>query len=165
MSDLVKLDDWLKATIDAAREFTSTTLDAALVPGEQGADISRDLTGCFVALIGDERSLQIGLASNAAGCQILAQALFASDEPLSDEDVTDALGEIANVIAGGVKKRMATFQLPLAIGLPIVMDGHLRLSERQQMIAADVRLGQVPVRLLIIGDGDHHPNALAHRPA
>ena len=152
MSHAIALDDWLKATVDAASEFAATTLGDSLCVAEPGSKMSRDLTGCFVALVGDEGALQIGLAANPAGCQILAQALFASDEVLSDEDVSDALGEIANIIAGGVKKRMATVQLSLAIGLPIVMDGHLRLAERQQMVTSEVRLGQVPVRLLIVGN-------------
>jgi CheY-specific phosphatase CheX len=146
------LDDWLKATVDAASEFASTTLGDTLQLAEQGSKMSQDLTGCFVALVGDEGALQIGLAANPEGCQILAQALFASDEELPEEDVSDALGEMANIIAGGVKKRMATVQLSLVIGLPIVMDGHLRLAERQQMVTSDVRLGQVPVRLLIVGN-------------
>ena len=150
MSNGVALDDWMSATVDAASEFASTTLDAALETSGATGELSLDLTGCYVALVGEEGSLQIGLASDTSGCQTLAKALFASEEDLPEEDVGDALGEIANIIAGGVKKRMATAREPLAIGLPIVMDGHLRLTERQQIAQVDVKFGLVPARLLIV---------------
>ena len=150
MTAAIALDAWLSATLDAASEFATTTLEAALESVDKGDGLALDLTGCFVALVGEEGSLQVGLASDAVGCQTLAKALFASDEDLPDTDVSDALGEIANIIAGGVKKRMATLQLPLSLGLPIVMEGHLRLTERQQMAQMDVRLGKTPARLLIV---------------
>jgi len=154
MSTRVALDAWLAATVDAATEFASTTLDSTLDSDAAIGNLPMDLTECFVALVGEEGSLQIGLAADAAGCQTLAKALFASEDDLPDEDVSDALGEIANIIAGGVKKRMATTQQPLALGLPIVMEGHLRLTERQQIAQTDVMLGQVPTRLLIVCNKD-----------
>jgi chemotaxis protein CheX len=154
MSAAIALDEWLSATTEAASEFATTTLDAALETADASGVLALDLTGCFVALVGEEGSLQVGLASDAAGCQTLAKALFASDDDLPDTDVSDALGEIANIIAGGVKKRMATVQLPLSLGLPIVMEGHLRITERQQMAQVDVRLGKTPARLLIVCNKD-----------
>jgi chemotaxis protein CheX len=150
MTALIALEAWLNATVEAASEFASTTLDAAFQSADVSSELPPDLTGCFVALVGEEGSFQIGLASDAEGCQTLAKALFASDEDLPDEDISDALGEIANIVAGGVKKRMATAQQPLSLGLPIVMEGHLRLTERQRVAQLDGKLGQVPVRLLIV---------------
>jgi len=154
MNTPIALDAWLAATVEAATEFATTTLDSTLDSQGAATVLPMDLTECFVALVGEEGSLQIGLAADAAGCQTLAKALFASEDDLPDEDVSDALGEIANIIAGGVKKRMATAQLPLALGLPIVMEGHLRLTERQQMAQTDVKLGQVSTRLLIVCNKD-----------
>ncbi len=148
MTTTVTLSDWMKATVDAAAEFSTTTLDASLKTLES-SNLPLDLTGCFVALVGEEGSLQIGLASDSAGCMTLAKALFGSDEDLPENDVGDALGEIANIVAGGVKKRMSG-QVPLALGLPIVMEGHIRLTDRQQIVQLDVSLGDVPTRLLIV---------------
>jgi chemotaxis protein CheX len=152
MSNLPPLSDWLKATVEAAAEFSSTTLGAALEVLDADSRLPLDLTGCFVALVGEEGSLQIGLASDSTGCMTLAKALFASDENLPDEDVGDALGEIANIVAGGVKKRMAIGKVALVLGLPIVMEGHVRLTERQAIAQVDVALGEVATRLLIIAN-------------
>jgi len=149
MTSTHTLGVWLNATIEAAAEFSTTTLDAPLAPLDS-SNLPIDLTGCFVALVGEVGSLQIGLASDSMGCQTLAKALFGSDDDLPDEDVGDALGEIANIVAGGVKKRMASGEISLALGLPIVMEGHIRLTERQQIAQVDVLLGQVQTRLLIV---------------
>jgi len=151
MTSAQPLDGWMNATVEAASEFSTTTLGAPLATLQTSA-LPVDLTGCFVALVGEEGSLQIGLASDAAGCMALAKALFGSDDDLPEEDVGDALGEIANIIAGGVKKRMTSGQVPLALGLPIVMEGHIRLTERQQVAQLDISLGDVPTRLLLISN-------------
>jgi CheY-specific phosphatase CheX len=147
LSDEAKV--WLEATLDAANEFSSTTLGFDLGDPQAIRRLPENLTGCFVALVGEQESLQIGLASDSAGCQTLAQALFAADEPLPDPDVSDALGEIANIIAGGVKKRRVA-KTGMALGLPMVMEGHVRITDRQEIAHLDVALGDVPVRLLVV---------------
>lgn len=150
MTSAITPAHWLAATRAAAEEFAATTFSLTLTPADAGAEMPNDLTGCFVALVGEEGSIQIGLATSGAGCQSLAMTLFASDAELPDEDVYDALGEIANIIAGGVKMRLASARSQLAIGLPIVMEGHLRVTERQLLVTEDFVLGQVPIRLLIL---------------
>src|SRR5512138_2280299 len=107
MNDAVTIHEWLAATVDSAAEFAATTLRGTLGHVESHDAIPAQVTGCFVALVGEDESIQIGIAASAEGCQSLAQALFASDEPLDDADVSDALGEITNIVAGGVKKRVS----------------------------------------------------------
>jgi hypothetical protein len=150
MNTSLRPADWLGATLAAAAEFSETTLGTGLGDPNAIRKLPENLTGCFVALVGQEESLQIGLASDSEGCQILAQALFASDEALSESDVADALGEIANIMAGGVKKRGGATNGGMALGLPIVMEGHVRVSEHQQMTHCDIALGDAPVRLLVV---------------
>ncbi|MBX9245148.1 chemotaxis protein CheX [Actinotalea ferrariae] len=60
------------------------------------------------------------LVSTEAGtAQDLARALLGmgADEAVSDEDLVDALGEVANVVGGNVKALVAD---PHALGLPVV---------------------------------------------
>lgn len=145
---------WLKATVDATAEFCETTLAMEMRAGVDAPKLPANLTGCFVALVGHEEALQVGLASDPAGCQTLARALFAADDELSESDVSDALGEIANILAGGVKKRMSDAHGGMSLGLPIVMEGHLRVTDRQQIAQLDIALGEVPVRLLVVCSRD-----------
>jgi CheY-specific phosphatase CheX len=145
---------WLDATVSAMAEICSTTLAMDIRTGVEAPKLPENLTGCFVALVGQDDSLQVGLASDAAGCQTLARTLFAADDELSDTDVNDALGEIANILAGGVKTRMAATHTGISLGLPIVMEGHLRVTDRQQVVQLDIALGEVPVRLLVVCSRD-----------
>jgi hypothetical protein len=150
MSQHLEIQSWLDATLASAIEFSETTLGMGLSDPDPAQRLPENLTGCFVALVGQDESLQIGLASDTHGCQVLARALFASDEELSESDVTDALGEIANIMAGGVKKRRSENNSNMVLGLPIIMEGHVRISDHQRMAHLDVALGEVPVRLLVV---------------
>lgn len=141
---------WLEATADSMAEICSTTLAMEMRRDADVPKLPENLTGCFVALVGEEQSLQVGLASNAEGCKILAQALFGDENELSESDVNDALGEIANILAGGVKLRMASTHGGLSLGLPIVLEGHIRVSERQQIGQLDIAMNEVPARLLVV---------------
>jgi hypothetical protein len=38
----------------------------------------------------------------------------------------------------------------MSLGLPIVMEGHLRVTDRQHIAQLDIALGEVPVRLLVV---------------
>lgn len=148
------ISSWLEATVSAAAELCQTTLGTELVVAEHGVPLETGMTGCFVSIFDDVGSVEVGMASDPAGCQSLAQALFASDEPLSDADVTDALGEIANMLAGGVKKRMQVNDTPMQLGLPIVMDGRIRPTDRQNLLCSNVQLGDVIAQLVIVSGKD-----------
>lgn len=155
MKQSEEISAWLTAVMDAAAEFTETTLGLELGDPSKVRKLPENLTGCFVALVGQEERLQIGLASDPEGCQTLARTLFAADEELPDSDVTDALGEIANIMAGGVKKRRGEINTGMTLGLPIVMEGHVRIADRQEVAHVDTAVGDVPVRLLVICNRDH----------
>jgi CheY-specific phosphatase CheX len=148
------IDSWLEATVSAAAEFCQTVLGTEMTLVEALAPSELPVTGCFVSIIDATGSAQVGMASDEAGCQALAQALFATEETLSEADVTDALGEIANVLAGGVKKRLQEGQSPMTLGLPMVMEGRIRPTDRQILVCANVQLGGVMARLVIVSAKD-----------
>jgi CheY-specific phosphatase CheX len=148
------INSWLEATVSAAAELCQTTLGTELVIAEHGVPLGAEVMGCFVSIFDDTGSVEVGMAADPAGCQTLAQSLFASDEPLSDADVTDALGEIANMLAGGVKKRLQIENTPMQLGLPIVMDGRIRPTDRQDLVCSNVQLGDVVAQLVIVSSKD-----------
>lgn len=59
------------------------------------------------------------VSTEAVTAQLLARALLgmAADEPVSDADLVDALGEVANVVGGNVKALVSD---PHSLGLPQV---------------------------------------------
>ena len=90
-----------------------------------------------VKLAGDEneddvlRTAIIGLSGTMRGAVAIAfpsktahnivKRLIQSEGPTSDDDINDALGEIANVIAGSAKARLEG--QTVSIGLPTVVRG------------------------------------------
>ncbi len=143
---------WLDATIDAAQEFCETTIGSPLGERAELRELPQLLTGCFVAIVSPDASVQVGVASDAPGCQSLACALFAAEEELSESDISDALGEIANVVAGGVKKRRHSDFQGMSLGLPIVMDGQVRCTDSQEVVQTEVAFADVPVRLIVVSN-------------
>lgn len=145
---------WLEAIANSMAEICSTTLAMDFRRNVDKPKLPENLTGCYVALVGQNENLQIGLASDSQGCQMLAQTLFAAENELSETDVNDALGELANILAGGVKTRMSKTHGGISLSLPIVMEGHLRVTDRQQVDKLDVAVNDVPVRLLVVSNRD-----------
>ena len=131
--------DWLAAAEAALDEVARAALGCA---GQRV--ISRDLSppplgGAWVQLLSDREAVLVGLCSDAAGRARLASALV-GEEGLSAADVTDALGEIANMLAGGVKRRLVASCPGLQLGLPFFLHGRVEPSERQQWCAAELEL-------------------------
>ena len=117
--------DWMAALISATDELATTSLgfDEGTVVSTSSnfPEIAPD---DYVSLIGIKEPLSIGLVTTREDSFALARALFAmtpeEDDP-SEEDLTDALGEITNVLAGGVKSRI--LDESMIIGVPTVLSG------------------------------------------
>lgn len=120
----VSTDDWMRALESAAHELAEEGLgfsEGKVVPGH--LELHEVPWGSLVALTAEDRSVQIGLVASDEHCPTLVRAFLQleEDEELEDQDVADALGEMANVLAGGVKVRLEDGSLNL--GLPVVLRG------------------------------------------
>lgn len=155
MSQSLSITEWMQALNDAMGEIATTAL------GLSGFEIVRTshavpagLEGAYLALVGQEDSIQIGLASNAEGCQLLAKSLLGmapEDPDMEPGDLADAMGEIVNISAGGIKARVHGKVPPIKIGLPIFVTGSVQPSGKKQvMLVAEVLIGSVPAALVLI---------------
>lgn len=145
---MATLQELVEATSDAARELAEVSLGLG-VTIERG-ELPSGLTGGYIALVGDESCVEIGIAADERNCVALAQALLQMDEELTESDVADALGEIANIMGGGVKKRLVRQHPGMQLGLPLVVRGRLLPGDRQQVAYVGVRLGDIPAQLVIL---------------
>jgi hypothetical protein len=144
----------MSAMNGAASEVATTAL------GFSGCQIVRNHTaipagheGAYMALIGQDESVQLGLLSTPRGCQALAKALLQmapEDEDLGPPDLADAVCEVTNIITGGVKTRVNGRGASLALGLPIFVGGAVRLTNHQVLAVAEVLIGDVPAALVLI---------------
>jgi CheY-specific phosphatase CheX len=72
------------------------------------------------------------------------------EESASEDDITDAIGEIANMLGGGVKKRLSGREPKLQLGLPIFVEGRIHAAHQAQTAFEKIRLGATTVELLVI---------------
>ncbi len=153
MNSLEPMSPWIKAMGDATDELAQSYLgfDSGCQVRDALPGMPDRFKGAFVTLLSADLSTQIGIGSNPGGCQSLAQAMIGEeDEELPDEDVADVMGEIANIVAGGVKKRLADTVGDLQLGLPFVIDGKIEAAGKAMETAVDVTIGPVTAYFLIL---------------
>jgi hypothetical protein len=103
------------------------------------------LSGAFVALVGEKRSLQIGLLSDPLGWQSL-DALVRAAGPVADAHVASTLvNAIARALQTGVPEAAE-----LKLGMPLFVDGGVVVGKDTEIQAADVVLGQTRALLVLL---------------
>ena len=99
--------------------FMDITAEAPLEQGKQvlGCHISAmiGLTGGFSAMLGIHCPEAVGLA--------ISGAMLGMELEEIDADVKDAMGEIANMVAGGLKERFAAENIDLELAIPTAISG------------------------------------------
>jgi Chemotaxis phosphatase CheX len=145
--------DWLQAAVDSAVELGTTALgfDQASAEALHPESLPSGL-GSYVPLLAPGLSLHIGLVADGEHCTELARALLglSPEEDASQDDVTDAIGEIANMLGGGVKTRLISREPKLQLGLPIFIDGKIQPGAHSETAVGNVSLGVIPIKVLVI---------------
>lgn len=99
--------------------FMEVSADVPLEPGKQnlGCHISAmiGLSGGFSAMLSLHCPKTVGLAISGAMLDMEIKEI--------DADVKDALGEIANMVAGGLKERFAAEDITLELAIPTAISG------------------------------------------
>jgi CheY-specific phosphatase CheX len=154
MNDMRTVDEWLDAAVSSAAELATVALgfDGAAFVGRREA-MPADIKSAIIALVTDNVSVQLGIAATEEGCQRLARALLAmepDEEDLPEEDVADAVGEVANIVAGQVKSVMGAGDATIKIGLPLFISGKIDHSDDVESALADILVGSVPVTLMVL---------------
>jgi chemotaxis protein CheX len=110
---------------DATQEVFATMIFIDLEAGEplEGSDIRFDsnLTS-MIGLAGDLRGL-IAIHCTEDAAKGITSAMLGMDVEELDEDVKDAIGEIANMVAGSVKISLADHDLNLELAVPSTVIG------------------------------------------
>ncbi|MHC4942870.1 MAG: chemotaxis protein CheX [Planctomycetota bacterium] len=149
------LEAWAKAAVEAVKEFAGTALgiDEVEVKGYQ-AGVPEGGISSYLAMVSLDQSFRIGLSSNHVGCRKLAAALMSmgpgEEETLDYEDITDAIGEVINIVAGMVKRRMGVSNPTVSLGLPVFSEGGIEPVPHQEVGFVELVIGDVPARVLMI---------------
>lgn len=155
MSELA-VADWQQAAVEVASEIGVSVLAfGGTTPPERIAGIGDERRGAYVPILSGDNSLHVGIVSNESGCVSLTRALLGMepDEDVSPDDVRDAVGEIANMIAGGVKTKVTEKGVAAQIGLPIFIHGHIECGGATQTMVSLLAFDDVDVCITVVRSG------------
>jgi hypothetical protein len=154
----------LEALVDAIREVSATVLGGTSVEtlGNPSVDVPVDavgsrpgigaVDGAYVSLVTPEEPIQVGLVVERPGCQSLAKALLGmepSDEDLPESDVSDAMCELINMVAGGLKRRVDG-RMSIVLGLPLFVAGHPLPNQQHRLSVRALALNDAKVSLILL---------------
>jgi hypothetical protein len=123
----MNLNEWMNLAADAATEIATAALGVESVQWRHpsGVVLPENLWGVYIPLLADGSSVQLGVLGQREVCTQLAKSLLGMgpDENLDgDAEVFDAVGEVTNMVAGGVKVRAAG-HTNVTLGLPLALTG------------------------------------------
>lgn len=143
---------WLDATVQTLRDNVSMFEAKELELVSISEALPDKTSGAYIALVGKEQSIELGFVCTPAGHQALAQKFLGAEEELPQDDVIDAMREVANILVGALKSAMIQHDPSLALGLPMFVDGvHVGANTRTHV--AHVRLNAEDVWLIVIARG------------
>jgi hypothetical protein len=143
---------WLAAATDSVTQIGETALGLSLLASDAPFDRKAMDLGAYVAVLAPGESVQIGLVADEATCAALAAGLLQEPDPsaLAHADITDALGEITNMIAGMTKAKLSSDIGVIALGLPMIVRGHLEPHDSTVIDAQLFEIGDRRALLIVI---------------
>ena len=111
--------------LDAAKEVFETMIFMSITEKEdQETEIVGDTYLGTISFKGDiQGSLGVTFEESAAKAVAANMLCLEPDEAVSDEDLADAVGEVANMVMGGVKSRLPDEIGSIEISIPTVISG------------------------------------------
>jgi CheY-specific phosphatase CheX len=155
MTEHLSISDWMEAVVTSSDELSTTMLGLSGVTAEAPEPKMPDSKfTSLISVIGNTDAVQIGVGGTMESCQLLVKALMGmepEDENLPYEEITDAFGEIANILAGQVKTEInKKAPLDTNVGMPVLIDGTLSVPEESETLSANAMFGDIPVVLLVM---------------
>ena len=146
---------WKAAVEGAATEIATYALSFAGAVVQDPVDLERAISmiGAHIPIIGGGQAFDLALVSAPEGCLALSRAILCASpgQTLRDAEVADAVGEIVNMFAGAVKRRLSSQRPDLELGLPIFLHGYIQPTDRLSVIAFPTRFHTIDTMVLIAG--------------
>jgi chemotaxis phosphatase CheX-like protein len=149
------LTAWLETAATSARTIATGPLGMAEVRWEPllGADVPADLCGVYIPLLAKDYALQFGILGRHDVCMTLGKSLLGMgpDESLADDsEMFDAVGEVTNMVAGGIKAMLAG-QADVNLGLPLALTGKVYPAVGSVRAQGIMRMNEHEVWLVMSG--------------
>jgi Chemotaxis phosphatase CheX len=162
MSTALSMSRWLAVLTDATTELAQVTFNTAPSPAEPIVLVPPDREGSLLPLYVGEETLQVGVLATPEACRDLTKALLGLEPPEEpgESDIPDAVGEIVNIIAGILQRKVNVEEgQAVALGFPVHFLGTLVSTSNVETVAARVNLGPALAELVVVRtrpiDPDH----------
>jgi hypothetical protein len=148
----ISLLTWMGAMEESVQEFVTTTLEErqyAVLENLQ--QLPETIHGAFVYLTNERVEAVIGIFGEESDCLHLVRKFcaLADADPVPEQEKTDTLGEIANILAGGVKLRMAGLFPRLRLSMPEYRSGPPQFKEALRFLAVKSIWGGMKISMAI----------------
>lgn len=146
------LQDWTAAVEASTREFVTTTLFQEAKLSDRLPKLPPEIYGAIISLANNSLEATLGVFSEPAGCQRLARSFLGLEDtaPVPEGEIADVLGEIANILAGSVKARIAGRVAGLKIGMPCFIQGGIHFPEPYEFSGMRACWGEIAVSWFLI---------------
>ena len=117
--------EFTKKIVETTEEIFNTMIFmdiSADVPLEQGIPVPGCHVSAMIGLSGDF-SAMLGIHCPEAVGLAISGAMLGTEIETIDADVKDAFGEIANMVAGGLKERFSIENIDLELAIPTAISG------------------------------------------
>lgn len=145
---------WSEAFKDSAQELAETFLGGAeLVIEREETVLPIRIAGAFLQVVSPVGPVLLGVTGGPESCDGLARLLLgmAPEDPIDQVDMTDAMGEIINIAAGGIKNRLTPTLGEIELGLPLFLMGALRAIGHIEVSTTHIVLGGHACALVVLG--------------
>lgn len=142
--------------LDSAKEIFETMIFMDMLETDQpDQQIEGDAVLSSITFKGDlEGCLAICCEKTCAQVITMNMLGYDSTEGVTDEDVCDAIGEVANMVMGGVKRRLHETYSNIELSIPLVVNGWQlknNLGEGTNEIVAKVKIeDEYPAELSLL---------------
>lgn len=162
METAVTTDIWLQKVLEAAEEVATTTFDTVANDVQHLSGMPAGREGSLLAVTRGSEAVQLGVMADQDGCIALTRALLQmeEDEEVGEEDISDAVGEIINILAGVVQRSLDGNGPHVALGYPMYVKGQVHPPGNAEARYASINLGPARADLMVVRGqmNGHHDN-------
>lgn len=157
----IGLDEWLECLRAATLEVGSSALRFDAKSPVEARPSGSAWPGTYIAILGDDTALHLGLSATPRGLAVLARSLLGlrDPSPITEKETVDAVSELMNIIAGKVKSRLNERDGSLRLGLPLYVQGQIQVTEHMEKATVEQRVGPVTCELLVFRNPRSHRQA------
>lgn len=141
---------WWSAFEDSARELAGVALGATEFEIRFSDEVPTGYLGGYLSIAGTNTAYLVGILSDERGCADLCRALLGMDTgaELAHTDVSDAVCEMVNILAGGAKRRLPHDE-SLKLGLPTFAERTIEPDGPFDAASFSARFGVVPAVIVV----------------